>query len=727
MEADSALSNVVTTSARSVTPTDRPSDLDSAQRSAPRQWLGTAVVIAAYLLIGIVSFWPVYPGISQRLFSTSGPDFMQSIWYLGWETHALAHGLNPFFSHAMFVPTGVNLAQNDSAPLLGWITAPLAPICSPVVRANLLLLLAMPVSATAAFVVLRKWQVWGPAAALGGLVYGFSPFMVAQSIQGHLFLVFVPLPPFIALTVASILRNRGSPWRLGVQLGLLLVAQYLISPEVLATVAIMIVAAVACIAIHKPANVRKMAHDASGATGIALVIAAVLLAYPVWMSLFGPQHFTGPAFPTTNAYHTDLLSTVVPTHSQRISLGTGSAGFNLGGEVAGYIGLPVLVLAGILAWWSCRSPRMQLAVVLMVLAWLLSLGPHLAIDGHLTAVPLPFLVVDHVPVLYSILPSRIALEMYAALAAVVAFGLDDMRRVPEHSSIRQRRSMVFAAVTLVALVFTQLPRWPTPSTAQSALALPTPLTRSIPPGDPVAITYPYDLSGTSISGLNQPMLWQAEDNFAFQQLGGYAWHVLPGFSASWNLPDPMSPPSTQQLLANQEGVNVFGPETPVSPKLVAATRSVVSRYDVRVVIVDRSTPGSGAVVQLFDDALGRPMSSAGQFSMWANWHGRPSDEQFSPFLSTKVVIPTNDATLSGTTGLDAVASAYYPVSRVEFLLTGEGLHGKVIADGVPTRFGWIARWTTTSVASGTYSLQSKGYDAFGASTLSTSTTITINN
>jgi hypothetical protein len=82
----------------------------------------------------------------------------------------------------------------------------------------------------------------------------------------------------------------------------------------------------------------------------------------------------------------------------------------------------------------------------------------------------------------------------------------------------------------------------------------------------------------------------------------------------------MSPPGTQQFLASQEGVSFFGPALPVSPELVATTRSIVSRYDIRLVIVDRSMSGSGPVMKLFNDALGPPKLSAGQFSMWADWH-----------------------------------------------------------------------------------------------------------
>ena len=74
-----------------------------------------AGVIVAYLLIGILAFWPLYPGTSQRLFGDHS-DFPQSVWFLSRVPHALAHGLNPFFSNAIFVPTGVNLPANNRAP-----------------------------------------------------------------------------------------------------------------------------------------------------------------------------------------------------------------------------------------------------------------------------------------------------------------------------------------------------------------------------------------------------------------------------------------------------------------------------------------------------------------------------------------------------------------------------------------------------------------------------------
>lgn len=576
------------------------------RRTAP-----SVLIVTVYLLIGAVAFWPLN---FHYLFGYQ-TDYIASVWCLAWLPHALAHGLNPFFSNAIFAPVGVNLAQNTSTPLLGLLTTPLAAF-DPIVRANVLMGLAMPLSATAAFAVLRKWQVWTPAAAIGGLMYGFSPYMVGHA-TAHVNLIFIPLPPLIALTVASIAQRRGSPRRLGIQLGLLVTAQFLISsPEVLTIVAICGVVAIVWVVLRNPQTARVLAQPLAIGAGMA----GVLLAYPIWMMVAGPQHFTGEPWMTTNPFHNDLLSFVAPGPLQRVSLGMRGLGTRLASasqaaaptEVTGYIGIPILLLAGILAWRSRRSSRMQLAVVLLLSAGILSLGPHLEVNGHLTQVPLPFLAIDHLPLLGDILPGRFNFAVAAFLGTVIAFGLDDIHR--EHV---RSRAVIIAAGALVVMVVTQLPKWP-PQGAYAPHPLPVlPANVRLPEGDPVAITYPY------ATYLNpDPMLWQAEDGFKFRLLGGYAYHPT-STGAPTAVPTPMTPSGLQAFLASHEGAGGYSPPLSLGPKLVAITRTTLSRYDVRLVIVERLMPGSGPVMKLFTDALGPPGQSRGGFSIWTSYSRAP--------------------------------------------------------------------------------------------------------
>jgi hypothetical protein len=143
----------------------------------------------------------------------------------------------------------------------------------------------------------------------------------------------------------------------------------------------------------------------------------------------------------------------------------------------------------------------------------------------------------------------------------------------------------------------------------------------------VAITYPFAGPNTT-----QPLLWQAADGFGFRLLGGYAHH--PNTSPlAYSFPDLMNPPGLQQFLTGQDPDYLHAPgsgyivpsEGPsqLSPALVATTRAALSAYDVRLVIVDNSHPGSGSVTQLFEAAIGPPTLSSGRFTVWADWHGPP--------------------------------------------------------------------------------------------------------
>ena len=75
------------------------------------------------------------------------------------------------------------------------------------------------------------------AAAVGGLVYGFSPAVRGQSHHLHMSLAF--LVPLMLLALHEIVvRQRRSPWLVGAGLGLMAGAQLLIGEELLAMTAV---------------------------------------------------------------------------------------------------------------------------------------------------------------------------------------------------------------------------------------------------------------------------------------------------------------------------------------------------------------------------------------------------------------------------------------------------------------------------------------------------------
>jgi YVTN family beta-propeller protein len=93
--------------------------------------------------------------------------------------------------------------------------------------------------------------------------------------------------------------------------------------------------------------------------------------------------------------------------------------------------------------------------------------------------------------------------------------------------------------------------------------------------------------------------------------------------------------------------------------------------------------------------------------------------------TTAVGIPSNDASLSGSTFFDASASP--GVASVVYELSGASLSDAVVATATPTIYGWLASWNSTYVPNGTYALQSVASYANGVSDTSPGITVTVNN
>src|SRR2546426_1097550 len=129
------------------------------------------------------------------------PDPKFFFWALSWWPHALAHGLNPLWTHAVWGPHGYNLAWATGAPGPSLLVSPLTLAAGPVVSYNLLALLACPLAAWSAFLLCRHVTGRFAPSLLGGYLFGFSTYMLGHvGIHVNLELVFpVPLAVYLVL------------------------------------------------------------------------------------------------------------------------------------------------------------------------------------------------------------------------------------------------------------------------------------------------------------------------------------------------------------------------------------------------------------------------------------------------------------------------------------------------------------------------------------------------
>ena len=143
-------------------------DADTAEPAAapsvqPGAWYRRPSVQGLAALALFVALWLTTSGrylVSQPLGDahldqvSQDPNFYT--WCLRWWPYAIGHGLNPFFTHLVRAPAGHSLAWVTAIPPIALLAAPLTLTAGPIVTFNLLVILAPPLAAWAAFVLCRR-------------------------------------------------------------------------------------------------------------------------------------------------------------------------------------------------------------------------------------------------------------------------------------------------------------------------------------------------------------------------------------------------------------------------------------------------------------------------------------------------------------------------------------------------------------------------------------------
>jgi hypothetical protein len=571
--------------------------------------------VLCYCVIAIAAYWPVAPFSSTRIMVCGCHDAAQETWFLAWPLFAISHGQNPFFSNWIAYPGGADLAANTSMPLLGLLGAPVTALAGPVASYNFLLRLGFAASASSAFFVFKRLKVWSPAAFLGGLLYGFSPYMVGEGL-GHVFLVFVAVPPLILLALAELLVFRRHPaWQSGAALGVLVAVQYLISVEVLMTTALMAaIAAGIAVAAH-PRIALDHVRSALGGLGCASGIAVALTGYPTWYYLRGAQHIVGPSHTVASLapYHADLLSAVVPSQSERLApfglwaVGNRLTGYNVT-ETGAYIGIPLLALALVLVLRYRHEVRIRYAAAMCAVAYVFSLGATLEVDGFDTHVPLPFAVLTRIPIIQGASAGRVSLYTNLFLAAIVAFGLDSARN---ELSGRLPRPAALVSVTAACLV-PLLPSFPYHEVPTEVPAFFTSAAVARIPAGSVLLAYPYPYTPD-----DQAMLWGAVAGMRFRIIGGQA--ATPGRDGrTTSAPATLQPPTTEALFlyAMYGTPRIEGGVPPADRTTLTSLIDFLTRYHVDTIAIDPIGERPGLVVARMSAALGVPPERVGGVDVW---------------------------------------------------------------------------------------------------------------
>jgi len=168
------------------------------------------IALIAYSLLAVAVFSSTWiDPAGSWIGSPKDPGLF--IWYLGWIPHELAQGHNPLFTDYLSYPPGVNLMWNTSMVFPALVLWPITALFGPVVAYNVLITTGVALSAWLGFLAARRLIDHQVMSVAAGLVYGFSPALVAQAL-GHPHVVVSLFPP-VALILGDeiFVRRRMRP------------------------------------------------------------------------------------------------------------------------------------------------------------------------------------------------------------------------------------------------------------------------------------------------------------------------------------------------------------------------------------------------------------------------------------------------------------------------------------------------------------------------------------
>jgi hypothetical protein len=467
-------------------------------------------------------------------------------WCLRWWPYAIGHGINPFFSHLIRAPAGHSLAWVTAVPPIALLAAPLTLAAGPIVTFNLLVILGPPLAAWAAFVLCRRiTRKFWPSLA-GGAVFGFSAYEMNHIAAGQLNLTYSLLLPLLAYVFVLWRENAIGTRAFVLLAGLTMAVQFYLFLETFADLtALLAVSVVVGIAVAGRAGrpeMLRLARYVGYAYAIAILVALPYLAYA--LTIKAPVLLAD-----TNL---DVLSLVVPRKGTVVGIPWlyHFATEPIQTSAAGYVGIPLLVLAIWLAvtGWSSRLVRFLAAMLAFVI--LAAFGSALDFGGG-QIFSFPWARLWQLPIVRNAYPSRLMLFAYLALAVMTALWL-------ARSQTRWWLRVPLAALVIAALVqdagnFDIYPHNTVPTFISSGE-----YRTQLSQGETVVVVSDVGNAG---------MLWQAETGFYMRLAGGY---INQAITKGSDLPAPV------QRLAHS------------TPANVARFEAYVRKAGIGAIIVDRN-------------------------------------------------------------------------------------------------------------------------------------------
>jgi hypothetical protein len=624
-------------------------DLGGAGRHIRRRRLWSAVrpvavqlgVIVAFTVPAVILWWHAWSGGLSTTVRCNCLDPGQEVWFIAWPAYALSHGLNIFSTTWLWPSRGVNLLNNASSPVAGFVLAPVTWAFGPFVATTLALTLAPGLSAWGCWLACRRFVRWSPACVVGGLLFGYSPFVIQNVAQGHLGLGLLVVPPLILLVLHEIFvrRQRSATW-CGVALGLLVCLQFMISQEILTLTVLTAAAGILFAIVLAPRRTWMAVPFAIRSLALAAVVSGLLLAVPLWFMLDGPRHITGSIWGGLQVLFVALTYQLWDAGSYMKQLPDFPAGAGQGSAVP-FVGLGILIAAALAVVVAWRQRAVWVLGLTAVLATFCSWGAAIYFSPtHATFVKwLPWQWLTNDRILDNIEAIHFSALADLGAAVIIAIGLG---RAASWSWWTHLPSWIRLVPLVAVAAILLIPQWATYQAPLRVSRVNLPpwyatTATTVPPGSVIA-SYPFPASADTEA---QPLVWQADDGMRFRLAGGYVKVPAPGHgvlgtgpfgSATWTL-DRLSLAWTQQSRS----------QFTLTQTEVRNLRSALRSWDVSYIVVTDTGAAPVEMAGVFTAVTGVVPAVSHRAWVWNMHHvptaTTPASSAAATFQSCRVSAP----------------------------------------------------------------------------------------
>ncbi|MFB9234170.1 hypothetical protein ACFFWC_01250 [Plantactinospora siamensis] len=575
---------------------------DAPARPAVRHRLADAAAVLGYLAAAVAVTGRYWLDPTGRISAMNARDVTLFRWMLAHSARAVTHLENPLLSSRLSLPGGINVMANTSILGLGIPLTPVTLAWGPAASVLVIMVLALAGTATAWYFVLTRYLTDSrPAAFVGAALCGFAPGLVEQT-DGHLHFGAEFLVPLI-LAAALRLGYTARPVRGGVVLGLLIAYQVFIGEEVLFLAALACAVWVVAWAAFRPREVARRWRPFALGAGTALLVALVLIAYPLYVQFTGPGSYKH--VPGIQNYGADLASFVA--YSPHSLGGDPHAPLRLARnwtELNTFFGWPLLLATAVIVGWLRRRLVVRLAAVVLVVLAVLSLGHELLINDRHTGIALPWALVMNAPLFESVVTSRLGVLIAAAIGVIVTMALTELHR-------RSDLARPLRVALAVLLAGTLLPLIPRPLAVTRATPVPAALAdghwRSYLGEDEALLPVP-----PVQSEVVRAMSWSADETLGFKVTHGYILGPDPVRGDGW-AQFHTDPDATDALLLS---VDKTGQPIRVTDAQRAQARVDLATRNVGLLTLVATRPHADALKATVDGLIGRPGVRVGGTWLW---------------------------------------------------------------------------------------------------------------